>query len=209
MKTTDTDSVYEIARICAKANYWAPKPKSNRLAYLSLGLSILALAISLSQLFKTCSDRNNPTRPDRQAFDSLKIENAKLKQALSSRSARIDTVIKRIPYAVESAVKYYDWSVTVSPDTCHTYIANYKRLRDVTDSLLVTRIQLQDSSISDLKTVVINQDVMLRNDSVYIVCLQDSIVAVRKAGKWKYWKGLVQGVGIGVAIDRGIQLIKP
>jgi len=199
MKTTDTYSVYESAMQRLE------KPKSNRLSYFSLWLSIVVLVISLTQLFKTCSDRNNPTPYT--SNDSLKIENAKLKQAISYRQVIIDTIIKRIPYAIESAVKYYDWSVTVSPDTCHTYIANYKRLRDVTDSLLVTRIQLQDSSISDLKTVVINQDVMLRNDSVYIDKLQDSIVKVRKTAKRKYWKGLVQGVGIGVAIDRGIEVI--
>lgn len=194
MKTTDTDSVYESAM--------EPIDKTiSILNVVSIVLSILAIIYLCSEMFNKCG-HNTPTPYT--ANDSLKIENTKLKQVILSRSVRIDTVIKRIPYAVESAVKYYDWSVTVSPDTCHTYIANYKRLRDVTDSLLVTQIQLQDSSISDLKSVVINQYVMLRNDSVYIDKLQDSIVAVRKSGKWKYWKGLVHGVGIGVAIDRGI-----
>jgi len=196
MKTTDTDSVYESAR--------QPKEPEKDYSILIVIVPLITLVLICFSLFKVC---NRPSTIPYTANDSLKIENAKLKQTISFRSVRIDTVIKRIPYAVESAVKYYDWSVTVSPDTCHTYIANYKRLRDVTDSLLVAQIQLQDSSISDLKTIVINQDVMLRNDSVYIDRLQDSIVKVHKAGKWKYWKGLVHGVGIGVAIDRGILVL--
>jgi len=199
MKPTDTDSVYESASPINEA----PTYKGRNLG-LIISVLVLAGCMISPAFFKFC---NRPRPTPYTANDSLKIENAKLIQAISSRSVRIDTVIKRIPYAVESAVKYYDWSVTVSPDTCHTYMANYKRLRDVTDSLLVTQVQLQDSSISDLKTVVINQDLMLRNDSVYIDRLQDSIVAVRKAGKWKYWKGLVQGIGIGAAIDRGILVL--
>ncbi len=149
-------------------------------------------------LIVACTDLalNHCHRPiQKEPTDSLQTENLEIKRRLVHRKHRTEQAKAEIPKAQRSAQIYYDTIIVYAPDTCLSYLSNYKALRDSTEQLLLFVVASQDSTIRDQETII-------RNDSTMLVraykSVEDTVKYYKKEVRRRGFKRIIQAGVAGI-----------
>lgn len=190
------------------------QPKDNTVIYTTI--YIIGLLIMFIITFYQCDKKpQNPITHE----STLQIQNANLnnkakywQNEANKWRAKRQPIIDSTKKSVENHYHYY---TTVEPtlrDTCQIAIQHYKRIRDITDSLLMWQINWQDSALIAQDSVIKLKNRQIKNDTLILAkankATTDTIKHFNKAMRKRYWKGFRHGFGIGVIVTEVGNVVK-
>lgn len=169
-------------------------------------ITIFIISVGLGAFTMTkCDGPATPPQPE----SSLLIQNAKLNskakywanEAMKWKAKR-QPIIDSTNKSVENHYHYYTTVIPELPDTCKHVISHYKRMRDITDSLLTIQIDYQDSTIMAQDSVILARNGQLSNDTIIFnqnkQAMTDTIKYYKKQVRRRGFKRIVQAGLAGI-----------